>query len=150
MNTGTWGKDPTEYLLDGMYKSVKMGSENIVSVLAKVQDRFMISELTANLEAYSGYAKNLEAMMHERGIEPEPPGFLSKIGARAGMALNTVTDARPSRIAEIYMARTGNTVRRLEQMRDEVMGRCDAKVLSLCGEIIDKERLNSAKMEAFL
>ncbi len=150
METGFGGRDPTEYLLDGMYKNVKMGSENIVSVLPKVRDRFMISEMTRFLEEYSAFSKDLENMMHERGIEPLPPGFLTKIGAKAGVSINTVIDTAPSRIAQMYISKTKNSIKRLERMREEVTGRCDAQVLGICENIIEKERINSMKMEAFL
>ena len=60
-------KSPTEQMLQEMYKSVKMGCENIAGVIPKVSDKFMIGVLTDRLEEFSGYAVRVSDMLHERG-----------------------------------------------------------------------------------
>lgn len=140
----------TEYLLDGMYKNVKMASENIVCLMPKVKDRFMTTDMTRFLEEYSEFSKNIENMMHERGFEPKEPGFLSKMGAAAGVSFNTVIESSPSRIARVYIGKTQSSIKRLERLRDEAGGVCDSAALSVCRSIIEKERLNTQKMEAYL
>ena len=88
--------------------------------------------------------------MHGRGMEPEPPGFLSKMGAKAGITINTAIDSTVPRIAEICIGRAKNSARRLERMCSEVEGECDAHVMCVCKDLIEKERIGVEKMEAFL
>ncbi|MBE6587375.1 MAG: hypothetical protein E7647_03055 [Ruminococcaceae bacterium] len=144
------GKDPTEHLLCSMYRSVKMGSENIVSLLPKVEDKFLKSEMTSGLNGYMDFSKSIENMMHERGVEPSEPSALSKIGARAGAFINTVMNSSTSRVAKVCALEMRSSADRLESTCNEVSQSCDAHVVSICRKIIEKERQNSEKMEAFL
>lgn len=143
-------KDPNRYFLEGMYKNVKISSERTVSVLPKVENRAMISDMTASLMALSGFASKIEVMMHERGIEPSPPGFLSKIGAAAGMGLGTLVDRSEKNIARLCSAASLNNIKRLSAMCDDMAGRCDSAMTALCDDIVAGERINCERMEAYL
>ena len=142
--------EATEYLLCGMYKNVKIGCENIVSLMPKVTDPFLKRELTQGFEGYSDCAAHLEDMMRERGLEPEEPGMISKIGAKAGIILSMALSPGSRSAARRYIIDTREGARRLDRMCEEVMGLCDARVLGYCNSLIEKERQSAAKMEAFL
>jgi len=142
--------DATGALLCRMYKSVKMESESIVSLMPKVKDRFLITELTASLEGNFAFAKDIEGMMHERGIEPTSPGILTKIGARAGIIANTLIDPSPSHIARLCMGEAEEGARRLERDMQSSSDTCDARMLGYCQRVIEKKRQNAERMEAFL
>lgn len=143
-------RDPNRYFLEGMYKNVKISSERTVSVLPKVGNRGMISDMTASLMELSDAARVLEVMMHERGIEPSPPGFLSKIGAAAGMGLGTLMDRSEKNIARLCTASSENSIKRLSTMCEDVGKLCDGEMTRLCTDIMEKERKNCERMEAYL
>ena len=69
-----------EKLLSEMYKNVKMGQENIASVIPKVDDKFMLRVLTARLEQFGAYSQKISDMMHEHGWEPKEPSTAAKLG----------------------------------------------------------------------
>ena len=143
-------KDPTEYLLCSMYRNVKMESENIVSLLPKVEDRLLAVEMTKSLQGYMDLSRSVENMMHARGIEPSPAGALSKIGARAGAFINTIMNTKTSKIARLCRGESRLSAQRLENICEVVSPRCDARVVGVCREIIEKERQNCERMEAFI
>ena len=150
MDTVSKRKNPTEYLLCSMYKNVKIESENIVSLLPKVEDRFLAGEMTASLQGYMILSRSVEDMMLERGMEPFPPGVLSKIGARAGAFINTVMSAGTSKIARLCRGESRQSAQRLEHICEALSTKCDARVVGVCREIIEKERQNCERMEAFI
>lgn len=143
-------KNPTEQMLQEMYKSVKMGCENIAGVIPKVDDKFMIGVLTDRLEEFSGYAVRVSDMLHERGAEPKEPGMGAKMGAKMGIAANTLIDSTPSHVAEMFIKGSEMGIQKLEKTRSELAGQCEGKVVSLCNEIIANERRDNKKMEEFL
>ena len=150
METVSRGKNATELLLSVMYRNVKMESENIVSLLPKVCDKFLAREMTNNLHSYMDLSRSIEDMMHERGMEPTPPGALSKIGARAGAFINTVMNSGTSHIARLCVSEARASAQRLERACEELSHRCDARVIGICRTVIEKERQNSEKMEVFI
>lgn len=143
-------KNPTEQLLGEMYKSVKMGCENIIGVMPKVEDRFMRGVLTERLEEFGGYAKRVSDMMHERGWTPKEPGMGVKMSAKMGIAANTLIDSTPSHIAEMFIKGSEMGITKLEKLQSELSGACEGKAVSLCNEIISSEKRDNRKMEEFL
>ena len=138
-----------EKLLSEMYKNVKMGQENIASVIPKVDDKFMLRVLTARLEQVGAYSQKISDIMHERGWEPKEPGTAAKLGAKAGIAVNTLTDSTPSHIAEMFIKGSKMGITKLEDARRSTAD-CGESTIRLCDDIIENERRDRQKMEKFL
>lgn len=143
-------KNPTEQMLGEMYKSVKMGCENIAGVIPKVEDKFMLGVLWDRLEEFGAYANKVSDMMHERGLKPKEPGIGAKMSAKMGIAANTLLDSTPSHIAEMFIKGSEMGIEKLEKTRAELSGQCEGQVISLCNDIITSEKRDNKKMEAFL
>lgn len=144
------GQDATQLLLSVTYRNVKTECEGIVSLLPKVCDKFLAREMTNSLYSYMDLSRQVEDMMHERGMEPTPPGTLSKIGARAGAFINTVMNSGTSHIARLCIKESRWAAQRLERAFNALSHRCDARVAGVCREIIEKERQSCERMEAFI
>lgn len=138
-----------EKLLSEMYKNVKMGQENIASVIPKVDDKFMLRVLTARLEQFGAYSQKISDMMHEHGWEPKEPSAAAKLGAKAGIAVNTLTDSTPSHIAEMFIKGSEMGITKLEDARRSTAD-CSEGTIRLCDDIIENERRDRQKMEKFL
>lgn len=138
-----------EKLLSEMYKNVKMGQENIASVIPKVDDKFMLRVLTARLEQFGAYSQKISDMMHEHGWEPKEPSAAAKLGAKAGIAVNTLTDSAPSHIAEMFIKGSKMGITKLEDARRSTVD-CGESTIRLCDDIIENERRDRQKMEKFL
>ena len=137
-------------MLQEMYKSVKMGCENIAGVIPKVEDKFMLGVLTDRLEEFGDYASRVSDMLHERGYSPKEPSMGAKMGAKMGIAANTLIDSTSSHIAEMFIKGSEMGIQKLERTRGELAGQCESSVVSLCNEIIASERRDNKKMEGFL
>ena len=96
-------KTATEQLLDAMYKNVKMGADSILNILPMAQDKEMRTELTRQMEKFEGYATKISAMLHKEGESPKEEGFLTKMSAKMGMAMNTMLDSTTSHLAEMMI-----------------------------------------------
>ena len=138
-----------EKLLSEMYKNVKMGQENIASVIPKVADKFMLRVLTARLEQFGAYSQKISDIMHEHGWEPKEPSAAAKLGAKAGIAVNTLTDSTPSHIAEMFIKGSKMGITKLEDARRSTAD-CSEGTIRLCDDIIENERRDRQKMEKIL
>lgn len=136
-------------LLTEMYSNTKMAIENINSVMPKVKGKSMISELTAQIENYSGLATRTSDLMHERSIDPKEPNLMAKAMAKFGISVNTLIDNTDSHIADMVAKGCGMGADSLSEAYAKHAVRCDSQVSDLCNEIIDYERKVSSNIEKF-
>ena len=54
----------TKSFLDALYKNVKMGADSIIDLMPKVSDKGLREEMTAELEHYEGFAKEIRIALH--------------------------------------------------------------------------------------
>lgn len=95
--------DPTVEFLSEIYKSVKMGSDSIINISSKVGDGLLRDELMRELDNYEKYAKRIGKIIYESGNTPKEENIMAKLGAKMGMAMNTLTDSSESHIAQMMI-----------------------------------------------
>ena len=139
--------NPNETLLTEMYSNTKMALENINSVLPKVKSKFMVSELTAQMESYGNMAKRTSELMHQRSIEPKEPNVMAKTMAKFGINMNTLIDATDSHIADRMAKGCDMGADSLSEAYTKHGIHCDSQITDLCNEIIDFERKTSKNIE---
>ena len=91
----------TVELLSEMYRNVTMGSENLVSVIPMIKDKFLLSNVTNQIEEYASYTRETEKQLRKRSIDPKEPKLIKKLMSRGGIAMNTMFDSSDSHIAEM-------------------------------------------------
>ena len=96
-------KTATQEFLGELYKNMKMGSDSIVNILPKVDGKELRQELTAELDRYEEFAKEIAKELHASGEEAKEDNILSKLGAKVGMAMNTMMDSTDSHIAQMMI-----------------------------------------------
>ncbi len=96
-------KTATQEFLGELYKNMKMGSDSIVNILPKVNGKELRQELTAELDRYEEFAKEIAKELHASGEEAKEDNLLSKLGAKVGMAMNTMMDSTDSHIAQMMI-----------------------------------------------
>ena len=96
-------KSATQEFLCELYKNVKMGSDSIINILPKVEGKELRQEMTAELNRYEEFAKEIAKEIYDGGEEPKEENILSKLGARVGMAMNTMMDSTDSHIAQMMI-----------------------------------------------
>ena len=124
-----------------MYRIVTMGSENLVSVIPLIKDKFLLSNVTNQIEEYASYTRETEKQLRKRSIDPKEPKLIKKLMSRGGIAMNTMFDSSDSHIAEMIEKGTRMGLDSLVKKREEMSAvGCDSDALHLCGAIEDFER----------
>ena len=143
--------EKTNEILEHIYKNVKMGSDSITSLLPKVKDERMISDLTTQLSGYEGFALRASDMLKNSGVHPEEESLMKKIPAKAGIAMNMAMDPSSSHIAEMMiqgssmgivdMTKYINAAKRVSISKEAV---------DLAGEVVTFEEDNIERLKAYL
>lgn len=150
MNNNTKLNKDAELLQD-IYSNVKMGSESIINLLPKIKDDDMKTFMTAQLNQYEKYAKNVKDELIMQGVEPKEPNMMSKVGAKIGMEVKSMQDSTTSHMAEMMVQGSTMDVTDLLQKVSayENLPECK-KSVALAKEIVDFEEKNIEKMKQFL
>ncbi len=140
----------TNELLGHMYRNVKMGNENLCDVLPKITDKFLITNVTSQMERYSRYAEQTANEMRRRSVEPQELSAMKKAMAKGGIAMNTLFDSSDAHIAGMIEKGMRTGVEDLERQMVRLTAEgCDASVAGLCRDIIAYERLEADKMKDY-
>ena len=140
----------TGELLGHMYRNVQMGTESLCGVLPKITDKFLVANVTSQLERYSDYTARTAAELRKRSIHPQELSGMKKTMAKAGIAMNTLVDSSDRHLAQMIEKGTRMGVDELEgQMIRLNREGCDMEVTALCREIVAFERKEADKIKDF-
>ena len=96
-------KTATETLLGELYKEMKMGASSLTDILGKVKDGGLREEITRQLDEYGKFAKTAGDRLLDFGVKPKEDGVMTRISAKVGMAINTMTDSTTSHLAQMII-----------------------------------------------
>lgn len=148
MNTTENRAEPvTTELLSEMYRNVTMGSENLSAVVPKIRSKFLMSNVTYQLEKYADFTNRTENLLKKRAVNAEQPTMMKKLMSRSGIAMNTLFDSSDKHIAEMIVKGTKMGAEQLEHKLDDFRHKgSDAEAVGLCQEILDFEYREADKM----
>lgn len=131
----------TKELLSEVHRNLVMGSEALVDVLPKVQDKFLRREITYQLEAYAAHTEKAVSLLGKYGIAPEKTSFMKSVMAKGGIALNTLLDSSDEHIAEMIRRGTNMGADQLSRTIDKLVYRgCEKPVVELARSVVEFER----------
>ncbi len=143
-------EENTNELLANMYRNVKMGNESLTDVIPMIKDKFLLTNVTSQMEHYSDYASRTAAELRKRAVKPKELSAMKKAMAKSGIMMNTMFDSSDRHIAEMIEKGTRLGVDELEnQLLSLADSGCDFAVAGLCREIINYERREADKMKDF-
>ena len=141
----------TENFLAELYKNVKMGADSTINVLSKVPDGELRDELTREINEYESFAKTIETMIYDMGDTPKEESILTKMGAKIGMAMNTMNDSSTQHIAQMVIeGATMGVTEIIRLIRENEITNCSEKVLKLARDIVAFEEDTVEQMKKFL
>ena len=141
----------TKRFLDALYKNVKMGADSIIDLMPKVEDENMRAEMTAELEHYEGFAKDIRAILFADGEEPQEESFMAKLGVKMGVMMNTMMDDTTSHIAEMMIkGATMGITATTKLIRENENTSCSEEALALARRIIGYEEESIERLKEFL
>ena len=86
-----------------VYRNAKMGGEAVLTLLSKVTDEGLKSELSTQLARYDELAAEAKSLLEKMGEEPEEERAVSRLMAKMGITMNTVIDKTSSHIAQMII-----------------------------------------------
>lgn len=143
--------DPTEELLCEIYRNVQMGTESVADVIPKIDDKRLLTDATSEIECYGRYTSEAAGMMNDRGIRPQQLATHKKLGAKMGIAMNTLVDSTSSHIAEMLIQGNHMGADQLEEqvIKCEKAG-CDSDVCSFGRRVVAYERSEAERLQSYL
>lgn len=128
-----------------------MGCDNLCSVTPKVKDRFMLRDVTSQLDKYAILSKKCGTMMRDMAIIPEEPSKRKKYMSRGAIMINAFFDSSDSHIAEMIVKGTETGADNLERKMNECKARgCSDEAVSFCEGVIAFERSATGKMMDYM
>ena len=141
----------TKSFLDELYKNVKMGADSIIDLMPKVEDENMRAEMTAELERYEGFAKDIRTLLFKDGEEPKDESIMAKMGVKMGVMMNTMMDSTTSHIAEMMIqGATMGITDTTKLIRENENSSCSEDALALARRIIRYEEESIERLKKFL
>lgn len=95
-------------MLDYICKNAEMGRDNLSHILDKIEDAELHKCLVSQMEEYQKTYDSAYEMLDSLGHKPESAGVMAKTMAHLTSDVKTISDASPSKIAEMVIQ--GNTM----------------------------------------
>ncbi len=92
-------KDADAELYDQIYKNLKMGAETTTTMIGRLSEGELKTELGRELAMYESLAREAGKALDQLGQTPKEEGPMTRFSAKAGVMMNTMVDATPSHIA---------------------------------------------------
>ena len=151
----TYDRSATAHLADHIYKNAKMGVDSIADALKGIKDPMekekIKSELTRQYDEYENIASKAEKMLVEMNIKPKEENMRAKMGAKAGIKMNMMTDSTSSHVAEMMIEGLSmgitDTTKRSRQAEENG---CDPEAVKLAAELISFQEKSVDIMKKYL
>ncbi len=141
----------TKSFLDSLYKNVKMGADSIIDLMPKVKDQGMREEMTAELEHYEGFAKEIRDILFKNGDEPKEESMMAKMGTKMGVMMNTMMDDSTSHIADMMIqGATMGITDTTKLIREHENTSCSEDALALARRTVKYEEESIERLKKFL
>lgn len=141
----------TKKFLDLLYKNVKMGADSIIDLMPKVKEQKMREEMTAELEHYESFAKEIREILFKNGDEPKEESLMAKMGTRMGVMMNTMMDDSTSHIADMMIqGATMGITDTTKLIREYENTSCAEDALALARKTVKYEEESIERLKRFL
>ena len=136
-------------LLAEIYRGAKMGVEAIDTLMPKVNDKDMQTELMREQKEYRKFEQKAMDEMNKRGVSIKSSAKLQEMASWIGLQMNTAIDSTSSHIADILMQ--GNNMgiigitKTMNRHND-----ADEKLLSLADDMVKTQEQNVQNLKGFL
>ena len=138
-------------MLDRMYKNVKMGSDSMVDIMSHVKDDTLREELTSQLEQYESYGNRIGKMIYDSGRKPKEEGPMTRMSAKIGVMMNTMTDSTSSHLAQMVIeGATMGMTDMTKIVREYENQNCAEAPLKLAREIAEFEDKSIESLKKYL
>ncbi len=141
----------TQELLESLHKNVSMGKESVMDIMSKVRGEELREELTGQLDKYGQFINEINAELRETVGRSKSESMMTKIAAKLGIEMNTLTDATEQHIAQMIIEGTTMGITdTIRLVRDYENTNCSESALKLAKSVIDFQEKTVSRMKKFL
>jgi len=138
-------------ILQGIYKNVKMAGDSLITLMPKVKDERLKSDLTVQLSTYEAFASRTAKLLGQEGVKPEEENVLTRMSAKWGSMMNTMMDSTTSHLVKMVIEGATMGVNDLmELIRDAKGGDVSEEVLRLAQDVCAYEEKTVEQMRSYL
>ncbi len=138
-----------ESFLGAIYKNAKMGADSIIDLMPRVQNDALRSAMTLQLDGYERYAAAASRALKERGVTAKEENLMVRMGAKMGIAFNTMLSVTTSHIAELMIEGSNMGITDTTKLLNNYKT-ADSDAVRLAREIVAFEERNIEIMKGFL
>ena len=141
----------TGELASAIYKNVRMGSDLIVTMMPKIDNQQLKSDVTEQLATYEKYAAKVKSLIKQSGEAPKEESMISKWMAKMGVQMNTMTDSTTSHLAEMMIqGSTMNVTDLLRKIHESESCDGGSTEMSIAREDVELEDNKIEKLKDYL
>ena len=138
-----------DQLLQQIYQGANTGSYSIQTVLPKVTDGSISTQLLAYQHKLEAIALAARRMLAKRGVECKEQGIAQKMSIWSGVQWNSAMDHSPSHIAEMIIQGDTMGITDLTGALNHTP-MADSSIRALGTELVDIQRQNIEIMKNYL
>ena len=138
-----------ESFLGAIYKNAKMGADSIIDLMPRVQNDALRSAMTLQLDGYERYAAAASRVLKERGVTAKEENLMVRMGAKMGIAFNTMLSVTTSHIAELMIEGSNMGITDTTKLLNNYKT-ADSDAVRLAREVVAFEERNIEIMKGFL
>ncbi len=158
-NAGSVGEEkilPVVELATEMYKNITMGSDAILHLLPKINQKgqnaaSMKTDMSASLCFYEKISGRIKHILTEHHAEAKQENLMTRTMARMGIAMNTAMDATDSHIAQMLIEGSTMAITEMTRLSHQFGKKQECvELLEMAEEVITFEQGQIERMKGYL
>ena len=138
-----------------VYRSSKMGTESILALMPKVENKQLRADMVTQMNGYGSFAQRAEQGLAGEHITPQEEKKSKVFAAKSGIAAETLFDSSPSHIAELMIRGSGADIVSITRAQNEATHgqeriSSETEAYKLCSELVEFENQSIERMKKYL
>ena len=141
----------TKELLEELYQNVNSESNSLTQMISKVKGTELSSEFTSQINGYVELIQRIQAEFSATNTQVPENSALSKMTAKLGMEISTLTDSSDERIAQLAIeSATMGITDNIRLVRDYENSNCKESALKLARNVVSFQEQAVERTKSFL
>lgn len=155
-SVGEEKKNPAVELATEMYKNITMGSDAVLHLLPKINDKSrnaasLKTDMSAAMCFYEKMGGKIKNVLTSYHAEAKQESWMTRTMARMGIAMNTSMDATDSHIAQMLIEGSTMAITEMTRLSHQFKKQKDcAELINMAQEIVTFEQGQVERMKQYL
>lgn len=142
-------KNSNVNVLNSIYRGAETGIQAITDLIPKVKDPGFRSDLETQEREYRTISAEAVTQMQALGSSPDPVSPVKKVGMKAAVSMNTMTDITTSHLAELMIKGSNMGIVNMTKVINDYSEPKD-EIAGLGNRLIQLEQQNIDRLKAYL